>query len=247
MPFQDWNLRSTFDGSYQIGVGIKRPDWLAEPRLNYNRAVLYPKAERLAQVYRDAVSPPIGATDTVVIVGGGFGWSAEALELLTGCDAIGIDTSSWVHSVKDSPEDADYTAAFDAAGVPAGERAALVADLRARGRGAGNRARVPISNESMSNNGSRNRVKGLFASGRVTIGISEDMLSTLTDAEITSALSNLGALDSFRAAIHLVSTSEIADTGQPGNWKTLAGWRTFLNGLGLSSHILIETGTYRVL
>ncbi len=102
--------------------------------------------------------------------------------------------------------------------------------------------RKPISEEG-GNNGSRNKIKLNFAGNNdPTHVFSEDILTGLSDAEITE----LAQWDSFTNAViaHSVTTMDDGDAGPTAfplwNWKTEADWRIFFDGLGLSHHRLFH-------
>jgi len=251
MPLADWGLKATWDANYDVGsepgayVPVTRP----EIRLHYTRATFWLEAQSRAARFVQIMS--LTTNDTVVILGGAFGWTAEALVVNHGIQAISVDTSAWVQSVKDQPETDDLDAAISAVGLdPAtGTGAAIKGDLIIEGGGSGNRARVPVANEQINNPGSRNRVKGLFASGRVTVVITEDLLSSLTDAEIGTLAGRAAALDTGVRVGHFLTTLGTIAPSQPPpvlNGKTLVEWRTLIDSLGFPVHVLIEAGTYRV-
>ncbi len=98
-------------------------------------------------------------------------------------------------------------------------------------------------NQNGGNNGSRNKIRQEFAGNNdPTHVISENVLTSLSDAEIT----DLAQWDSFTGAaiIHLTSVFEKQiqkDQFPAWNWKTGAEWRTFFNGLGLSHHRIFNS------
>lgn len=105
-------------------------------------------------------------------------------------------------------------------------------------------------NEDGSNNGSRQAIRREFAGNNdPTHIISEDMLTSLTDAEIT----NLTQWESFTGAeiSHITHTIEDDPRGQAQadfpswNWKTQDEWIAFFEGLGLDHHRLFRPGTLR--
>jgi hypothetical protein len=69
----------------------------------------------------------------------------------------------------------------------------------------------------------------------------------MDDAEITNVADRVNRLS--LSVAHLVTVFDPATAGRFDagyNWKTLAEWRTFLNGLGLTGHVLIADGSYEV-
>lgn len=129
-----------------------------------------------------------------------------------GIDAVGSDTSVYIQTEWDS---ADPETSSD---------------------------KKPL-NENGGSNGSRNKIKQEFAGNNdPTHVFSEDILTGLSDAEIT----DLAQWDSFTGAViaHSVMT---LDEGLQGsidfplwNWKTHAEWRAFFNGIGLGHHRLFH-------
>lgn len=97
-------------------------------------------------------------------------------------------------------------------------------------------------NENGGNNGSRNKIKQEFAGNNdPTHVLSEDMISSLSDVELT----DLAQWDSFTNAEIAHSTTAFfqqqqLDDNADLNWKTEADWRTFFNGIGLSHHRLFD-------
>ena len=249
MPLADWGLKATWDANYDIGGEPGgHPSTRDEVRLHYTRAAFWPEAQKRAAQFVRILS--LTTADTVVILGSAFAWTAEALTANHGIVAIGVDTSGWVQSAKGQPETDDLDAAITAVGLSptAGEGASLRAALITRGGGAGNRARVAVANEEINNTGSRNRVKNLFASGRVTVLITEDFLSSLTDAEIGTIAGRAAAIDTGVRVGHFLTTLGTIMGPAPAtvNGKTLAQWRALIDGLGFPTHVLIEAGTWTV-
>ncbi len=131
-----------------------------------------------------------------------------------GIEAIGSDTSAYIQSEWDS---ANPETSSDK--KPLGERG--------------------------QNNGSRNKVKQAFVGGNdPTHVFSEDILTGLSDAEITE----LAQWDNFTSAIIAHSVMplfagkevQILDDNPTWNWKTESDWRTFFDGIGLSHHRLFH-------
>jgi hypothetical protein len=97
------------------------------------------------------------------------------------------------------------------------------------------------------NNGSRQAIRREFAGNNdPTHVVSEDVLTSLSDAEIL----DLAQWDSFTDAeiVHITHTIEDDPRGQAQaefplwNWKTMADWRAFFDGAGLGDHRLFRPG-----
>ena len=93
---------------------------------------------------------------------------------------------------------------------------------------------------------SRQVIRGAFAGNDPTHVISEDILTSFSDANIL----DLAQWDSFFGAkiFHLTHTIEDDKRGSAQvefplwNWKTMAGWRTLFDRAGLSHHRLMRPG-----
>ena len=228
MPILDWNAAVTWSASYRwVEEGC--PNTRAPIVLGYHRgAGRWADAQARAAKFVEVLG--ITTTDRIAIIGAGYGWTVEALVAL-GFEARGTDVSSYIQGTKGTTEDADYNAAITAAGLnPAsGEGAAKKAELIAKGGGPGNRSRASVANEDLANNASRNRVRNLFAGGRITVAISEDLLPWLTDAEISTQASRIAQLDpgNLRVVAHYLTPMQ-PDNVEAYNWKLCSVWRSLL-------------------
>lgn len=133
-----------------------------------------------------------------------------------GIDAVGADTSSYIQG-----------AWADGTGETGSDKKPL--------------------NENGGNGGSRQQIRKEFAGNNdPTHVISEDVLTSLSDAEIL----NLVQWDSFTdaAIAHITHTIEDDPHGQAmaefplWNWKSMSEWRVFFDGAGLSHHRLLRPG-----
>jgi hypothetical protein len=250
VPLVDWNLRATFDAAYDVGF----TDHGGPPvQLRYHRAVLFPDALNRARALAEILS--ITSADTVCVVGAAFGWTAEALQQTTGCQAAGVDTSRWIQDARGASEETELDAAIVAAGLnPAADLGAVAKQMLVeRGGGPGNRGRLTVLSEQLNNNASRIRVRGLFSSGRITVVVTDDFISGLSDAEVATIAGRVAQLDpgNIRVFGHYLTTTGTTNgnTSYAGvNWKSGPAWRTFLDGLGLTAplHVIIEAGTFRI-
>src|SRR5210317_1720403 len=108
--------KEQFDNDY-----ILNAEWWGHPmnrpgiKLHYNWGTIYPYIS--ARWGHLIPYLNITASDVVLIIGAAFGWSNEYLEeQLPGITSVGVDISDYIHSVKDTDEDADIIAAIQAAG-----------------------------------------------------------------------------------------------------------------------------------
>lgn len=177
--------KADFDALYSIRVrvwdeaiqGYRR----SPVRLNYHRAVIEP----LLHAMWDRVVPLLGITaaDRVLVVGAGFGWGADRLAQLTGCQVGCTDLSDYVMAAQATDEEADIDAAIIAAGYD--PLTGHGAEVRAAAHTTGPRANRAIMKESVLNNTSRTAIKTAFFGGQdPTWLITEDMITDFSDAEI---------------------------------------------------------------
>jgi hypothetical protein len=248
MPIQDWSLQATWDAAYDSGAAPNVQDI----RLHYHRAVIGPNEVVRAKALVSILG--LTAISVVAVVGSAYGWLEEALRLeLPGITIVSTDPNGFVQSNKNLTETSDIRSIISAAGLDpdSGRGASILAQVDDGNPRAWNRsanAAIDILDEALSNNGSRNRVKSHISVADIDWGITEDVLTTLSDAEITDVADRVNRLSISVA--HLVTVfdpmhPERFDAGY--NWKTLAEWRTFLDGLGLTGHVLIADGSFEVL
>lgn len=211
--------KALFDQAYESsGEPGGHPGTRSDIRLHYHRYACYAEAQRRARFYVQH----FGLTDAsaVLVVGCGFGWTVEALSGL-GVKCIGTDVSAYVHQHKDTSEDEELAAAIAAAGLSYTHGEGLSHFNRLRGDGV--RTRAAILNEDHGSTASRERVRQAFAGAAVTLAISEDVLTSLSDAEgaqLRAVMAHYGA-----PICHFVT--ELADPSAPFgfNSKTLAAWQ----------------------
>lgn len=228
--------KELFDLAYDLSAEPDgHPNTRPEIRLHYHRYVMYPEAVRRAQFFKDHFG--LTGASSVLIVGCGFGWTAEALNGM-GVPTIGTDVSPYIQNNKALSEDTDIIAEIAKAGLSSTAGEGLGHFNRLRGDGV--RTRASILNENHQNNASRNRVKQAFASGTVTLAISEDVVTSLTDAECAQLR---GFIANYSVPIcHFVT--EFANPNPPFgfNSKSLADWKAMF-----PSDTIVTSGTpYRV-
>lgn len=212
------------------------PNTRSEIRLHYHRYIMYPQALRRAQFFVQQFN--LTAADHVLVVGCGFGWTVEALVGM-GIDAVGTDVSAYIQGNKSLTEDSDISAEIAKVGLSSVSGEGLGHFNRLRGDGV--RTRAKVLNENSSNNASRNRVRQEFVGGTVTLAISEDIVTSLTDAEcaqLRTFISNYSV-----PICHFVT--EFANPNPPFsfNSKSLADWKAMFP----NDTIVADGATYRVL
>jgi hypothetical protein len=186
--------------------------------LHYNRYVLYPEMLRRAQAFITILG--LTLSDRILIVGCGFGWTAEALAGL-GYTVVGTDVSAYIQSNKTLSEDSDISTAISAVGLSPTSGEGLSHFNRLKGDGT--RTRATVMNEDSAGTSSRNRVKNVL--GTPTIAISEDLVTSLTDAECVALQTNIVKYSGTMRVCHFVT--EFANPNPPFNFnsKSIDAWK----------------------
>ena len=229
--------KELFDLAYDIGAEPGgHPNTRQEIRLHYNRYVLYPEMLKRAQFFIAHFG--LTAADRVLVVGGGFGWTAEALSDL-GIETICADVSAYIQNTKGTSEDSEVAAAITAVGLDPSSGEGMVHFNRLRGNGV--RTRATVLNEDSSNNASRNRVKRAFSSD-ITLIITEDLVTSLSDAECAQVQ---GFITNYAVQRICHFVTEFANPNPPFNFnsKSLAEWKAVFP----TSTIVADGYPYRVL
>lgn len=228
--------KALFDLAYDMSAEPNgHPNTRPEIRLHYHRYVLYPEALRRAQFFVQHFG--LTAATNVLIVGCGFGWTVEALVGM-GIPAIGTDISAYIQNNKGLTEDTDISAEVSKVSLSSASGDGLLHFNRLRGDGV--RTRATVANEDSSTNASRGRVRRLFANNTINLCITEDIVTSMTDAEI---LTVRGQLAQYAVPMAHFLT-EFANPDPPFNMnsKSLESWK-----LLLPNDTVIADGTYRVL
>lgn len=239
MPRVNFNTKANFDAAYDIGGEPEgHPNTRPEVRLHYHRAVMRPLAFQQADALVAALNLTVDSR--IVLVGAGFGWSMERFQQLGILNVVGTDTSPYIQNNKSTTETTELRQEISRTGLD--PDAARGATLLARYLDGGTRTALAtrILNETLSTNQSRQNVRGALG-GNPDWVISEEVISTLTDAEATTLSNNMRGMPGNVSVAHLTTTTR--DGQDPAyNWKTLEQWKTLL-----PNDTFIETGTYRVL
>ena len=239
MPIKEFNTKADFDAAYSVGVESDgRPSGTTEVRLNYHRAVMLPICQHRADFLVSHFAWPTNTN--ILIVGAGFGWTAEILETQYGyTNIVHTDVSPWIQDNQDTSEEAEVDAAITSAGLdPATGRGA---ELKARLHTSGNRRRHSrsIENEDLGNQGSRNRIRNIL--GDISVGITESVLESLSDAEMLDISDRVDKINANIDRIHLVVTTRPGNN--PGyNWHTLAEYKSLL-----PTDTFVSIGDWKVL
>lgn len=172
---------------------------------------------------------------TIAIIGTGFGWEVEIATRL-GYNAVGVETSSYVASVKDGSYEAEYRAKIVEEGMDpdSGAGAALLAEWNKDGR-----TTATILNEDLGTREGLKAVKdalGVPGGQKIDRAISANVLPVLDDSE--AAAMNTDMLNLADHAAHYTPIGKNPDgsakIGEPipgafyadGTQKTKAGNRT---------------------
>ena len=228
MPFKDFNFKSAFDESYELGAEglFGHPNTRPEVRLHYHRHVMLPIAKQRAS----GLVENLGWTSAtrIAVVGAGFGWLVESLKNDHGIsNVVALDTSTYIQDNQNVSEEADYQAAVSAVGLdPAsGEGLSLVSFFLE----AGPRATVSILNEDMLTSASRERVASALG-GSIDVVLTENLLENFFDSEV--AVIDFALKQTIGAEIvHFVTPAMLDIQGNligqvsgEFNWKTLPSW-----------------------
>lgn len=259
MPILDWNDEATWDEMYSVSAepwghpGTERRG----VRMGYCRATFCWQQRFYAIKTAEALGfgPPPGPS--IVLVGAGFGWTAEHWEEMGYASIICTDTSTFIQSRKDTDEVEEIRAAVRRVGLDPDDRAAgqrccerIHGDTndpdpwrRARPswpQPGGDKCQCArgILNEDLMTPASRNRVGhalGLAAGQGPDVVITENVMSTLTDAEALALHAELVGWGT--RLVHHITTLSMVKRGRPAeslhkglNWKTKEAWKALLPG-----------------
>lgn len=244
MPLKDWNLKATWDAAYSSGAeGLDSDRDSANPRaemrLHYHKAaqegIAASRAQRLA-----AELGPAQFNKRVLIIGGGFGWTAEVMLLAGFTGVIVTDTSVYVQAEQNNTEEAEIRAEITAVGLdPDTGRGAVLLSRHTR---SGNRrpSGITLLDEDVSMAAGRNAIRAA-AGGNLQIVVTESVLESLTDAEAQTLSADIQSMQGPQDTYHLVYTPSVSD--DPGyNFQSLAAWKLLIPG-----DTFIDAQTFEVL
>lgn len=241
MPVRSYNSKADFDRDYQAWYPTDGIRFGERIELNYDRAFGLAIARATVEDYLAAL--PLLPDDSILIVGCGYGWSVEVLEERGFPRVLGIDVSTHIQSTKDQDEESLIDGKIAALGLdPASGRGAKL-KAKVWTPGVRTRASRGVPAEDLQTGGSRGRVKqalGLQGSQRITWGISELVLETLTDAECLDLSAAGHAV--CENVVHYMAPEGRAVEDSDWNLKSLAEWKALL-----PSDTFLEAGTRRVL
>ena len=222
MPLKDWNLKSTYDSAYSIRAERfhgGHPSTRPEIRLSYHRTALLPWCASRAANFKRILN--LQPTQNILIVGAGYGWTAECLINEQGIPNILVtDTSAYIQSTKDQSGLSEINDAIRKVGIdpdsPEGIRISTKLNT-------GIRSRIPIINESALTDDSILRIRSLM--NPIHLILTEDVLDSLTDLEAIHLSTQLHKLSNNIVHFILDGTNS---TDRTYNWKTSEEWKLLL-------------------
>lgn len=197
--------------------------------------------------------PGFAQVSDVAIIGGGFGWTAEALAA-NGVNAISVDTGDYVVANENVSEEGELRALLTAQGLDPDNLPTFMSPndpntpLAAGDvwnywlRGDGVRTSIPIEQEDLSTNGSRRNVKQRLGNNIDAI-LTEFALDSMTnDAEALAVVESAQQLRPNPACtvVHIVSADPVGDPRLLN--KDRAAWRALLDGAGFADHVMFDAG-----
>lgn len=195
--------------------------------------------------------PGFASLTDVAVIGGAFGWLAEAL-VANGINAFSVDTSDYIVANEDVSEEAELRAALTAQGFDPDDLGARVLFVKEDGsvasesevwaawlRADGKRTSIPVEQEDMSTNGSRNKVRQR-AQGTLDAVLDEYAMESCEDD--TESLQLAERCEQVRpnpacTVVHMISGAG----GDPRmNFKSGEDWRTLLDANGFNDHWVVN-------
>lgn len=252
MPLFDYNSKTAFDDTYKRGAEWQwgHPNTRTEVTLHYHRFVQLPVKRQ--EITRLAGALGWNTNTRALIIGCGFGWSAEVLLTELGvADVAGTDTSAYIQAAKDTDEDADLMAAIQAVrsvdprtGIPVADTQPLDPasgdGLRLfnamRNAGAARSALASdVLGEDLADNRSRNAIRQRLGTGIDVV--TEFVMENLTDVEAQGLHNRIAQIAGVASVTHYVGTNNHYPVGprptRSGglityNAKPLAVWKALI-------------------
>lgn len=240
MPRVDWNGKAAWDQYYRKGAeGLwGHPNTRPEVKLHYHKAVREVRIGQRAAALGLHFGPA-AYNKRILIVGGAFGWLAEAL-LTEGFLTVGVtDTSSYVQAEKDNTEETELRAEITSVGLdPDTDRGALILSTHLRGP---RRGSIDIIDADILTPAGRTTVRQ--AMGNPQVVVTETVLESLEDNEAITLSEAAHAFPGQVEVVHVVYTLA-PDGGQNPvfNWKTLADWKMLI-----PADTFVDASTYEVI
>ncbi len=240
--------QALFDELYKSGVwkhGMRGAP--RHPHFHYHWFGQKTRLERTIATF--LALPGAAQISDIAIIGGGFGWTAEIFGT-QGVNAISVDTSDYIVDNEAVSEEAELRAALTTQGFDPDNLPVFMSDIDPNAelpageiwshwlRGDGARTSIPVEQEDLATNGSRNKVKQRLNNNMDGI-LTEFLLDSMeTDAESLTIADRCQSLrpNPSVPVIHLIADGTDGDPRL--NNKTLVQWRALLDANGFSQHIL---------
>lgn len=235
MPIQNWN-KATYDNSYEaIAEKNGHPNTRPPVKLHYNRVIMKPDCDIRAQNLVRLLN--LNVDTHILIIGAGFGWTAEALRDNHGItNIIATDTSEYVQQNKINDDSQEIRDAILKTGLdPDSREGQFIFNQLVSPK----RSNIEIYEEDLLTQNSRRRILRLL-NNRIDIVLTEYVMSTLTDDEAINLSKNLHDISNSSRIVHLdVNFTNSKNVNY--NYKYLRDWSRLIPG-----DIWIDGSTYKV-
>ncbi len=240
-----WGIPSTLA---QVGLapeGDKTP--YPKFKVHYHRGPMF---NATVTLIKDLLAlPGVPNITKALVIGGGFGWSVEALEA-NGIEAFHTEIGDHILNTQGTTEEQEFLDALAAQGLDTtyrmwAEDGTLTLDPLIRWGARNVRNKKQAVEEDIASKGSRNKVKNKFTGNSMDIIITELVLESMDDNELANFLSDVEALRPNPTVLVL----HVIVPNHPDvrfNQKSLQEWHDFIVGLGLN-HLVLDVSTFEVL
>lgn len=230
MPRKTWDTKADWDTAYDKGAEGEwgHPSTRPEVRLHYVRGNRQGLIDRIADHY-DQYIGPAGYNRRFCIVGGGFGWVADALYSKGFTNVVVADDSVWIQAEKDNTDEADIIAECAVAGLAADHPRTLQI-IAKFGTSGPRRGTIDIVDATVATSDGRTAIRNALG-GWPQVVVSEDVMTSLDDAECLQLASDMAAFPgAAQTIVHVVSTLQAQGQDPVFNWKSLADWKALIPG-----------------
>ncbi len=232
MPRKTWDTKADWDAAYDKGAEGEwgHPSTRAEVRLHYLRGNRQGLIDRVAGYYEGMLGPA-AYNRRFVIVGGGWGFIADALLGLGFTNIVVVDQSAYVQAEKDNDDRLEIITECAKVMLASDDERTLMilVDYSTPGP---RRGTIPIVDADISTGSGRTAVRqALTPSGNPQIVVTEDVMTSLEDAECIALAGYCQAWGGQQEVVHLVSTLQPGGSQDPVfNWKSLVDWKALIPG-----------------
>lgn len=228
----DWNLEETWRSAYAV-TGYK---------LGYCRYGMMPYAKVSAKGVSETLE--LQGAESIILLGAGFGWTAEELlKLHPALNIVCVDNSVWIQTNKDLPQTSMYLEGLSNANIPpdSKEGKRVLAEMDDGGPA----ARLSILNEDLATAASRNRVLVALGTSKADWVISELVMDACTDADCRKIAANMNQV-ADRCAHYIVNSEGLYTHDSGYNFKSRAAWKGFIVSQGHQEHLIIDVNHWKV-